>query len=576
MPGFFVSNQKVCFPMKDIFQNRCISSEISHAQYTVMRNTLDKFMDDKLFAETEDYIIITEGVFLNKTKLCNEHGKAWLQTVEEMIAAEEKYFDLFRGSFSGAHYDKAADIWYAYTDNCGGSPVFYYCKDGVWMIASSMEYITDALKALHIVYTPDEDAVYDMATYGFMASDRTYVQDIKKLPYGCYLKADHSGIACYRYYDFHYKSGDSDLSDDEIVERLDALFREAVRAQFDKDDEYGYRHIATLSGGLDSRMVNWVASELGYRDILNITFGQSNCLDLQCAQMVSKSLRTELMIRTLDDGNFLTNYRKIIRMNNGLSIYSGTCHTDIAICHFDHEKLGILHTGDVGDAVVGTFLGKNLDDALPGCYSNMLAERVRDVWDGKEYLEKYKMRTRAFNGVGASMWATGNYMPTMSPFLYRDFFDFCLSQIPESKRAGHYIYKKWLLSKYPKAARIPSARYYGGRLTEGKLLQSLRKAKEKGAHACFDYALVKLHLKKERDWHMKQGGMYPADKWYEENEPMRKDLDSYSEETLKQLRREGICSETVCVDLEKLYSFGTTVEKTLAITALSAMELFFF
>lgn len=578
MLGFFVANRKVDITLSGVFPEHCVCGTIPNARYTIARSTLDKFLDDKLFSEDEDCIFLTDGVILNKKQLCKESGKDWFHTVKNMMLAEsERYFDHFRGSFSGAHYDKATDTWIIYTNHTGEKPIFYCSKEGFFAISSSVESIVEALKSLNIAYTPDMDAVYDMLTYGFMASGRTYVQEIKRLPYGCYLRMSGNELTIHRYYDFDYAPESNELSDDEIVEEIDKRFREAVRAHFEKDLEYGYHHLATLSGGLDSRMVIWVAHELGYRDMLSITFGQSECTDIKCAQKVANALGTELLIRTLDDGSFLKDYRRIIQMNDGLVIYSGICHTDSIMRYLNYANLGILHTGDVGDAIIGTFLHKGEHGKTPGAYSEQLVEHVCDVWDGKENLEKFKMRTRVFQGVGASMYATGHYTETMSPFLYRDFFDYCLTQIPESKRAGHYIYKKWILKKYPDAAKFPSDRYYGGCLTEGKTLQMLRKIHEKGAYACMDYALVKLHLKKERDWRITRNSMNPFDKWYEENTEIRDDLDGYYAENMRRLQESNLFDETLMANIGKMYENekSTCIEKLQVITALGALERYF-
>ena len=45
-------------------------------------------------------------------------------------------------------------------------------------------------------------------------------------------------------------------------------------------------------------------------------------------------------------------------------------------------------------------------------------------------------------------------METASPFLDLDFMDYCL-RMPLKYRRNHYIYKKWILSKYPEFAKYP-------------------------------------------------------------------------------------------------------------------------
>ena len=83
----------------------------------------------------------------------------------------------------------------------------------------------------------------------------------------------------------------------DAVEQLDVLFRKAVSRCFEKDKAYGYNnHLASLSGGIDSRMVNFVAKELGYKKISNYTFGQSFSDEVRFAFLVGKYLKTQSII----------------------------------------------------------------------------------------------------------------------------------------------------------------------------------------------------------------------------------------------------------------------------------------
>lgn len=60
---------------------------------------------------------------------------------------------------------------------------------------------------------------------------------------------------------------------------MNLLFSNTVRLEFEKDVEYGYKHIVTLSGGLDSCITALLAHKLGYVNQLNFTFSQSDYLD---------------------------------------------------------------------------------------------------------------------------------------------------------------------------------------------------------------------------------------------------------------------------------------------------------
>lgn len=573
MPGFFISNLSEEFTLDDSYAGRCAEGNIKNCGFSIKRSTLDKFMDDKLFEDDDDIIIITEGIFLNKKTLCGE--KTWFNTVKEMALSDEtNYFDCFRGNFSGAHYNKKTDRWVIYSDALGTQPIYYYNNNNKWIVASEVRYITDALKKLHLKYTPDLDAAYDILSYGFMTTDATLVKEIRRLPYGCYMTIDDEGISVSRYFDFNYHEGNCDMSEDEIIDRIDALFKEAVRLEFEKDNEYGYKHIATLSGGLDSRMTVWNAAEMGY-PMLNITFGQSDCMDEKIAKKVAKHLKTQFMTNSLDNGDMLLVYEPVIKMNGGQSLYSGISHSYLTLEKINFNKYGLLHTGDVGDAIVGAF-SVSAAEKYPGAYSTKLAHKTKSTWDGKENIEKFKMRTRGLLGVGASKAVCENFAYCISPFMYRDLFVFCLEKIPYDMRSNHYIYKKWVLSKHNEAAKLPLQRYNGGLMTEGKLLQTIRKVKRIGIVKLFDWLLCKVHIKKTLSRKIVKTSMNPLDLWFfGERLEIKETLDTRFQTGITELSKSRLINDEFADDLINLYNSGIVTEKTQAITVIEALEQLF-
>lgn len=106
----------------------------------------------------------------------------------------------------------------------------------------------------------------------------------------------------------------------------DKIFRRTIELEFEKDKEYGYKHIATVSGGLDSRMTTWVVHDMGYTDQVNYTFSQSGYLDETIAKEIARDLKHEWIFKFLDNGNFLTNIEDMIKVNFGNFLYTGSAH----------------------------------------------------------------------------------------------------------------------------------------------------------------------------------------------------------------------------------------------------------
>ncbi len=69
--GFFVSNCSVSFDLRDYYKEKCVAQKMDFATegITVKRQTLNKFMDDKILDDNNDYLIVLEGYLLNKHDL---------------------------------------------------------------------------------------------------------------------------------------------------------------------------------------------------------------------------------------------------------------------------------------------------------------------------------------------------------------------------------------------------------------------------------------------------------------------------------------------------------------------------
>lgn len=574
MPGFCICNEKMDVDLNNVFNDRCIKDTIANNKYTIKRNTLNKFLNDKLFFENNEFIVITEGVILNKKQLCEKNNCSFFDTVLKLIDDNPTgYFDLFRGSFSGAHYDKKKDEWIFYTDHTEDKPIFYYSQNGIFVVASEMNYIISALKMLGVEYSIDKNAIYNMLTFGFMVTDRTYIKEIKKVPYGSYLVGSNGEIKEHRYYELDtYSCKYNNFSDEELVEEWDRLFKVAIDLEYQKDLEYGYSHVVALSGGLDSRMNTWVAKEQGYNNILNVCFSQSDYLDETIAKRVSQELGTELIVKSLNGGGFLNDYKKIVHMNYGLSLYSGIAHSDSINRYLNFEELGLMHTGLLGGVNSRPIKGLKLE----GAYSQKLSNKIidTDLRSPDEDFEIYRIETREFKGNFATQVAISNYTESITPFQYKEFFDFYLG-IPYNRRENDKLYFKWIIDKYPKAAQIPVERLNNGYLTDGKIMQYIRKAKGMGMKRSIEWVLWKLHLKQNLDKSIVNNNMNPYDKWYNENEKLRNTMDSYLKEMKYKIKRSKIVDNDILADIELLYNEGTTVEKSQVLTVLAAIEMFF-
>lgn len=252
---------------------------------------------------------------------------------------------------------------------------------------------------------------------------------------------------------YRLKKEPKEISDEEAIEGIDQRFRNAIRNVFEKDKEYGYRHLVALSGGLDTRMVCCVAHDMGYTDQLNITFSQTNYWDEKIPKEIASDLKHEWIFKSLDHGIFLKNVDRATELTGGNINYFGVAHGTSLLDHLDFTSFGLLHSGLSGNSNVGTFGGeKHLNDpivmsAVTKCIKCQEYEIKIDYQDQ----EMYKHYNRCMIAGNNGALPTQTKSESLSPFHDLDFWEFCLS-IPTEQRERHRLYKKWINKKYPKAA----------------------------------------------------------------------------------------------------------------------------
>lgn len=549
-------------------------------RYSVERYTINKFLNDKAFYEDDNYIVLTEGVILNSLSLQKKYLGTEESSAEKMALTvikmyqekDEKFFEDFRGSFSGAFYDKKNDLWLIYTNHIGDKQLFYTKTPHGYAFASEVTWLTDYLRNNGFEYTLDETGAYCLLTYAFMLEDHTLFNEIKKVNAGQYARIQNGSFEIKEYYKLDNTSNETE-TEDEIIENIDRLFRNAIKLEYKKDNEYGYKHFASLSGGLDSRMNVWVGHDMGYTDQLNWTMSQCDYLDEKIAKDIARDLKHEWIFKSLDNGNFLCGIvDELIDEQFGTVFFAGSAHSRSFMQMFNSDEYGLEHTGQLGDAILGTYLarnGNNADFLGEGAYSQTLIEKLYGVRLQRSYpnSEIFKFYNRGFTGILQGNMITQEYTEVASPFLDIDFMNYCL-HIPAKYRIGEQIYMKWIIKKYPEAAKYKWERI-NAKITDkwinifGRHIL-LKKIPGKIIYKIFPFTR-KNRLSK------KNASMNPADYWYATNPSLKADLDNYYNETLNCVSKRY---DSIKKDIELLYK-GCVIDKLLALTLLGALKKYF-
>lgn len=569
MPGFVLEIGSE--PRKNFSEEKrkhLLVESIEGKNYYVQRRTIRKFLNDKPFVKMEDFVIVIDGVVLNKNELLSKYrSEDFARTIIDMYKQNgENFFKEFKGSFSGALYDMRNDKWIIWTNHYGDKQIFYYMNNGRLLVASEINFILDYLRNNKLNYSLNKLGAYCLLTFGYMLEDNTLFNEIRKLKAGHYMVYKDGSFEIKQYYKLD-NTPDKTLTEDEIIDGIEKLFRNAVKLEYEKDREYGYRHIASLSGGLDSRMSLWIAHELGFKDILIYCFSQSNYLDEQISKRIASDLGYEYIFKALDNGIYLKNLKEVVAINFGNFIYFGHSHVKNFVDLLNWDRFGILHTGQLGDVVVGTYLTKKKSDPFSIAYSKKLIGKVESLCFGTvnkyENEELFKFCTRGFNGILQGNLPAQEYTEVASPFLDHEFLSFAM-KIPIELRMGHDIYIKWILKNHREAAKYKWEKIKA-KITTPKIKLFGRIVPVNRLPNLVIRVLLKRNPLKTK-FHMN-----PLDYWYETSHELRNFLDEHFEKLINYFEEDKELRQ----DLINLYRNGNTIEKTQALTFLEAYRRYF-
>ena len=520
-----------------------------------------RFVSDKVDFEDDDFVIVSDGIVLNKFDILNSGNslKDYYKSSYDNICL----LKALSGPFNGLVFNKNERKGIAFGNQTGDSSVFYgFTKDNTLLISNNYNEVWKRCDNRTI----NEKAAHFQLTYGFYADESTIVDSINKVRPGEYIEFTQNGfsIKTYHRFNFHDKIN---ISIDEAIEQLDVLFRKAVKRCFDKDLEYGFQgHLADLSAGLDSRMTNVVAKELGYEGIINISYSQSNSTESKYTNLLSHVLANPLYYRSLDDVSFIYDIEKMVKEEFGMAYYCGMTGAYQFLNLIDFSNIGLEHTGQLGDVIISTH-GSNFGEVNTesGRNSTMLALRYKPNVELYSSQEEFNFYTRYFQGTLATHYVRSNYTYAVSPFIDVELLAFCAS-LPNDIRENHKLYWNWIDQKYPEYSNIPSSRLrrYDGMSCRNKILMYSNRVKGKlkrdGYHVAKIIGLSKTGTSPDN--------MNPHTYWYDTNLKMRSFIHQYFDEHICLLDAIPEVKEEAVL----MFNSKSALDKLMAISLLATIK----
>jgi asparagine synthase (glutamine-hydrolysing) len=164
----------------------------------------------------------------------------------------------FNGMFAFAVWDKTKQEIFLARDRYGIKPLYYCIIGSTFIFASEQKAIIEHPAVQREI---DLEGLIEYFTFQNIFTDHTLLKGIRIFPAGCFtyvpLGTSLDSLKPIRYWDFDFKKPDSAAREEEYVEELDRLFRQAVNRQLISDVELG----SYLSGGMDSGSITAIASD---------------------------------------------------------------------------------------------------------------------------------------------------------------------------------------------------------------------------------------------------------------------------------------------------------------------------
>ncbi|MGV4460544.1 hypothetical protein [Ornithobacterium rhinotracheale] len=541
--------------------------------YDLNFKSLGKFHNDNIFIENEKELIILEGLISNSDEILKK-GESLVDLILKYIKSPTDVLNKFRGSFYFIHFDKIKKELFVSTDQWSSKFLYYsLLNDGGILISDSLDKIFNKRRELNNKNSLDQEGAYMLLTFGYMLDEFTLETNTKKIAPGTIISYNRENKFTENiWYRFPASNWEGNINENDIIEDIDFHFRKCTDRYFRKDKQYGFKHLVGLSGGLDSRMVSWVGNSLGHTEQTNFTFSQSNYLDEQLAKGMAEHLKHGWIFKALDHGLFLRDIESGVRIAGGNVSFMFTAHTNYFLSDIKFESFGNIHNGQNGEDTIGCPIANEAELDMNKYkygigYSTKYVEKIPSFerivsnYANSELLWNY---TRCINGSNVGLRSSQQFSEAATPFLDIDFNEFCFS-IPMKYRTGHNLYKKWIIKKYPDAAKFEWEK--NNKLITYKPIKFNFNGNDYDLKQIHKAILFKLGLIKPALDTKKH--MNPINLWYKED--LKNTWDEYLTTNIDLLNDYRELKN----DILNFYNTGSAINKSQCLTVLSAYKLYF-
>ncbi|HEV7645646.1 MAG TPA: asparagine synthase (glutamine-hydrolyzing) [Pyrinomonadaceae bacterium] len=251
-----------------------------------------------IYDESGDLVIVFNGEIYNFRELKTElekrgHRFKTNSDTETIVHAYEEFgagcLQHLRGMFAFAIWNKARKELFIARDRVGKKPLYYsVLDDGELVFGSELKVL---LTHGGIKREIDLGALDAYLSFGYIPDPMCIFKNVRKLEAGHYLIWRDGKVETHGYWDFEYKENAASKKEEDYIEELRELIKDAVNVRLISEVPLG----AFLSGGVDSSAIVGNMARLSDQPVktFSIGFNEDSFNELKYARVTAEHFGTE-------------------------------------------------------------------------------------------------------------------------------------------------------------------------------------------------------------------------------------------------------------------------------------------
>lgn len=313
--------------------------------------------------EDKSLRIVFNGEIYNHPELQPElerrgHRYATRSDTETILHLYEEYgsgcVHHLRGMFAFAIWDERKQALFCARDRFGIKPFYYVQLGNLFAFASEIKSFCQIQEFRPVL---NRDTLPEFFAFGFISSDQTLFQGVKKLMPGHTLQIDLSDanpepkLCCY--WDLDMTPDEEYTSEEKCLECFEELFEECIRIHLMSDVPIG----VFLSGGLDSSAIATVMSKLSKERIktFSVGYAEDRYSELPYARLVAEHIGAEYNEVILGPKEFSDAIPKLIWQEDEPIVFPSSVALNF-VSRLARQKVKVVLTGEGSDEIFGGYL----------------------------------------------------------------------------------------------------------------------------------------------------------------------------------------------------------------------------